>query len=490
MLPTIAIVGRPNVGKSTLFNVLTRSRAALVADQAGLTRDRIVGRAIINERPFFVIDTGGLDDEADAMVEQIAKQALQAISEAQFVLFMVDGRDGLTAADENIAMKLRQFNKPIHIVVNKAEHLNPTTVSAEFYRLGFQALHVISASHRFGIAALLDSIDESVPDDTLDEEESEALEEADEFFDEDSEDGLTVQKTFEEQDNRISIAFVGRPNVGKSTLVNRILGYERVIAFDQPGTTRDSVYIPFERNGVDYTLIDTAGIRRKARVDNMIEKFSILKTLQAIDDADVVIMLMDAREGMTDQDANLLGEILESGAGLVIAINKWDHLPPYEREQVRHSLSRKLHFIDFAKIHFISALYGSGVGDLFKSIKKAYDSANIQVATSRLNQILEHAVVAFPPPLVRGRRIKPRFIHQGGVQPPTFVVHGNQVESTPDSYKRYLINTLRKEFNLQGTPIEIEFKQGDNPFAGKRNMLTPRQIRKRKRLMKHVKGFS
>ncbi len=467
MLPVIAIVGRPNVGKSTLFNVLTRSRDALVIDEPGMTRDRKFGRGHLGEQSFLVIDTGGLGEDEDAIVNHITQQATIAVQEADAVLFVVDARQGLTAADEAIAQRLRQSNKPVYLIVNKTEYLQSATVSAEFYSLGFSPLMPISATHRHGVSDMLEQVLGDIPEEALWRDVPEAF--------------------AEESEDSIRIAIVGRPNVGKSTLVNRLLGYERVIAYDKPGTTRDSIFVPLERDGQHYTLIDTAGVRRRSKVHEVAEKFSIVKTLQAIEDTNVVIMLMDAREGMTDQDAGLLGEILTAGRALVIAINKWDGLSAYDREQVRYNLERKLHFIDYAKVHFISALHGSGVGLLFDSVKQAWRSASEQIGTSRLNQVLEDAIASHPPPLVRGRRIKPRFIHQGGTCPPTFVLHGNQVTSMPDSYKRYLTNIFRQVFKLEGTPIRLDVRQGENPYAGRKNTLTPRQEYSRKRLMKHVK---
>lgn len=461
MLPTFAIVGRPNVGKSTLFNILTKTRNAIVANEPGLTRDRQLGRGHIGTHEYWVIDTGGLEGEADAMGKLITQHAGLAIQAAQSVLFLVDGRSGLTAADENIAVHLRQFNLPIHLVINKAENLRPELVSAEFQQLGFEKIHTISATHRWGIESLMESVLTPFPSRS---EEVEILAAATE----------------------IKIAIVGRPNVGKSTLVNRLLGYERVITFDQPGTTRDSIFISFERDGQSYTLIDTAGIRRRAKVEATIEKFSIIKALQAIDAAHVVIMVLDAREGITDQDAHLLGHILASGRALVIAVNKWDGLESYHREQVRYHLSRKLHFVNFAQTYFISALHGSGVGQLFKVINTVWQAAHQQINTAQLNQVLRQAIKSHPPPLVRGRQIKLRYIHQGGHHPPLFVIHGNQVKALPAAYQRYLINTFREVFALVGTPIRLELKLGNNPYEDHKNTLTPRQQRKRQRLLQYV----
>jgi len=460
MLPTITIVGRPNVGKSTLFNALTKTRDALVADQPGLTRDRKIGRGRVGGRDYWLIDTGGLSEEGDPILEHITQQALLAVQEADCVLFLVDGRADLSAADESLAQNLRQSNTPIHLVINKTEGLQKELVSAEFHRLGFGEIHAISAAHRRGIDTLMEKVLSAFP---------------------------KMQPDNSPDDTSIKVAIIGRPNVGKSTLVNRMLGYERVITYDQPGTTRDSIFIPFEREGQLYTLIDTAGVRRRTKVFETIEKFSVIKALQAIEAAHVVIMLLDAREGMTDQDANLLGNVLDAGRALVIAVNKWDGLDQSQREQVRYNLSRKLHFIDFAKIHYISALHGSGVGNLFGSVKAAWNAAHRQIKTPRLNQILQEAVMAHPPPLIRGRRVKLRYVHQGGHNPPLFVIHGNQVNSLRGAYKRYLINTFREAFALEGTPIGLEFKQSENPYEGRKNTLTPRQRKKRQRLMQHVK---
>ncbi|BAP56555.1 GTP-binding protein EngA [Thioploca ingrica] len=462
MLPTFAIVGRPNVGKSTLFNVLTKTRNAIVANEPSLTRDRQVGRGHIGTHDYWVIDTGGLEGEPDAMNELITQHAWLAIQEAQGVLFLVDGRSGLTAVDENIAGQLRRFNIPIHLVINKAENLLPELVSAEFQLLGLENIHTISAAHRWGIDSLMESVLAPFPPSS------------NEAADISAEEG-------------IKIAIVGRPNVGKSTLVNRLLGYERVITFDQPGTTRDSIFVPFEREGQRYTLIDTAGVRRRAKVFETIEKFSVIKALQAIEAAHVVIMVLDAQEGMTDQDAHLLGHILTSGRALVIAINKWDGLEPSHREQVRYHLGRKLHFVNFAQIHYISALHGSGVGQLLGAVNTAWQAAHQPINTAQLNQVLHQAIKNHPPPLVRGRPIKLRYIHQGGHHPPVFVIHGNQVNALPDSYQRYLINTFREVFALAGTPIRLELKSGTNPYEDRKNILTPRQQRKRQRLLQYVK---
>jgi GTP-binding protein len=466
MLPIIAIVGRPNVGKSTLFNALTKTRDALVANQPGLTRDRKFGRGHTGENDYWLVDTGGLSGENDAISEHITQQVLLAIKESDYILFLVDGREGLTAADETIAETLRPFNIPIHLVINKTEDLQQELVSAEFHRLGFEKICTISSAHRQGIYSLIENVlSDITPEQTK----------------------TPPNDTTDISTKSIKIAIIGRPNVGKSTLVNRMLGYERVITFDQPGTTRDSIFIPLERDGQLYTLIDTAGVRRRANVSETVEKFSVIKALQAIESAHVVILILDAHEGMTDQDANLLGTVLDSGPGLVIAINKWDDLEKSHREQIRYHLTRKLHFIDFVKIHFISALHGSNVGNLFGSVNAAWQSAHQQINTGRLNQVLEKAITKHPPPLSRGRRIKPRYMHQGGHNPPLFVIHGNQVKALPESYQRYLTNTFRKVFKLEGTPIHLEFKQTENPYKDRKNKLTPHQRKKRQRLMRHVK---
>lgn len=474
MKPVLALIGRPNVGKSTLFNRLTRSRDALVADFPGLTRDRQYGTGTLFEREYLVVDTGGLTDQKEGIDQQMAKQTLAAIEEADALLFLVDGREGLNAGDEQIAKHLRQTGKPVFLLVNKIDGVDADQVASEFYGLGFTEVHKIAAAQNRGISSMMEAVLEHFPDDELENDES--------FSDDETE-------TSEEDDQRIRIAIVGRPNVGKSTLVNRILGEERVIAFDQPGTTRDSIFIPFEReDGRQYTLIDTAGVRRRSRVNETIEKFSVIKTLEAIRAAHVVVMVLDAHDVIADQDAHLLGLILDEGKGLVLAINKWDGLQNDERDYIKHQLSLKLTFLDFAERHFISALHGSGVGLLYKSIHEAYESSMLKVPTSRLTRILETAVSLHQPPMSVGRRIKLRFAHQGGSNPFTVVIHGNQTEKLPAAYKRYLINYFQKTLNIKGTQIKLEFKTGDNPFEGKRNTLTPRQQHKRKRLMNFVKN--
>lgn len=461
MKPVIALVGRPNVGKSTLFNCLTRTRDAIVADYPGLTRDRQYGTGKVGDRPYLVVDTGGLSGDENGIDGVMAQQALLAIQESDAVLFMVDAQAGMTAADENIARFLRQTGKPVTLVINKSDRINVEVAGGEFFTLGMGEPVAIAAAHNRGVRSLINEVLDQFP-------VEEGAEEA-------------------EDEEEISVAIVGRPNVGKSTLVNRILGEERVVVFDMPGTTRDSIYVPFERDGQRYTLIDTAGVRRRSRVNESIEKFSVIKTLQSIADANVVIMVIDAREGISEQDAHLLGFVMDAGRALVIAINKWDGLSQEQKERVKHELMVKLPFLDFAKTHYISALHGSGVGNLFASVQKAYQSAMRKLSTPELTRLLESAVQQHQPPTVQGRRIKLRYAHQGGRNPPLIVIHGNQTEHVPGSYKRYLENLFRKQLKLEGTPIRIEFKAGANPYEGKKNQLTTRQIARKKRLVKFVK---
>ncbi|MBL1276114.1 MAG: ribosome biogenesis GTPase Der [Ectothiorhodospiraceae bacterium] len=460
MKPVVALVGRPNVGKSTLFNCLTQSRDALVADQPGLTRDRKYGEGRVGDYPYLVIDTGGLSGEKEGLDELMADQSWLAVEEADLVLFMVDARDGLMAGDHEIAKRLRTSNKPVHLVVNKVDGAELAVVIADFYQLGLGNPLGITASQRGGVRDLMAEVLPELPESEFEEEE----------------DNLGIK-----------IAIVGKPNVGKSTLINRILGEERVLTFDMPGTTRDSIFVPFERRGERYTFIDTAGVRRRKKVHDKLEKFSVIKALQAIERAHVVVLVIDAHEGISDQDAHLLGFVLDEGRALVIAINKWDGLETSERERVKYELGRKLQFVDFAKLFFISALHGTGVGDLFKPIQKAYASATRQFTTPELTRILERAVENHQPPLVRGRRIKLRYAHQGGRNPPMIVIHGNQTKDVPDAYRRYLQNVYRKALQLEGTPVRIDFKTGVNPFEGRKNKLTKRQIDKRQRLKKFVK---
>lgn len=464
MKPVIALVGRPNVGKSTLFNRLTRTRDAIVADMPGLTRDRQYGDAKYDDHEFIVIDTGGITGDEEGIDAYMRDQSLQAVEEANVVLFLVDAHTGVTAADEMLAKHLRTRQKPLMLVVNKIDGQNQDIVMADFYSLGVGAPLGIAASHGRGISRLMDSVFECL---SLPEPEPETEEEA--------------------AEKGIKMAIVGRPNVGKSTLVNRMLGEERVIVYDMPGTTRDSVYIPFERQGKRYTIIDTAGVRKRGKVNETVEKFSVIKTLQAVEDANVVVMVLDARENIVEQDLHLLGFVLETGRSLVIAINKWDGMDADSKERIKSELERRLVFVDFAKIHFISAKHGTGVGELYGSIEKAYKSAFTKLSTPYLTKVLEDALADHQPPMAGGRRIKLRYAHMGGSNPPLIVIHGNQTDRVPRSYRRYLENTFRRVMEVEGTPIRIEFKTGSNPFAGRRNKLTPRQEYKKSRMISHHK---
>jgi GTPase len=487
MIPVIALVGRPNVGKSTLFNRLTKTRDALVADFPGLTRDRKYGKAHIQGHEYIVIDTGGIDGSEEGVENHMAEQSLLAIEEADIVLFMVDARAGLLPADYAIAQHLRSRQKPTFLVVNKTDGLDADSVTGEFYELGLGEVYPIAASHGRGVTALIDHV--LTPIFGLDRVDDEQI--TDTLYD-----GVYVQPSDEalaqEQqalaDLPIKVAIVGRPNVGKSTLTNRILGEDRVVVYDMPGTTRDSIYIPMERDEREYVLIDTAGVRKRGKVTETVEKFSVIKTLQAIEDANVVLLVIDAREGLSDQDLSLLGFIINSGRSLVVVVNKWDGLSLEVKENVKSVLDERLDFVDFARIHFISALHGSGVGNLFESIIEAYDCATKRVSTSLLTKIMHMAQDDHQPPLVRGRRVKLKYAHAGGYNPPIVVIHGNQVKELPDSYKRYLMNYYRRSLKIMGTPIRIQFKEGENPFEGRKNTLTPTQLRKRKRLLQHIKG--
>lgn len=462
MIPVIALVGRPNVGKSTLFNRLTKTRDALVANYPGLTRDRKYGEGEMHGRKFMLIDTGGITGEEEGIDTAMAEQSMLAIDESDAVLFIVDSRDGLTPTDRQLAKYLREKERKVYLVANKIDGINPDIATAEFFELGLEDVYPTTATHGRGVKSLMESVLEPFPEIDVDAED-------------------------EEKDRGIKIAVVGRPNVGKSTLVNRMLGEERVVVFDMPGTTRDSIYIDYEREGKKYTLIDTAGIRRRKNVKLSVEKFSIVKTLQSVSDANVVVLLIDAHEGLVDQDMHLMGSAIDAGRAIVVAINKWDGLETDSKDWIKSELKRRLRFVDFADIHFISALHGTGVGHLYESIENAYSSATDKLGTNRLTKILEDAVVVHQPPLVRGRRIKLRYAHAGGQNPPVIVIHGNQVDDIPNHYTRYLEKTFRRELDLHGTPIRVEYRSSDNPFAGKKNKLTSRQVSKKRRLMKHVK---
>ena len=497
--PVVALVGRPNVGKSTLFNRLTRTRDALVADFPGLTRDRKYGQAHISGYDFIVIDTGGIDGSEEGVEEKMAEQSLLAIEEADVVLFLVDARAGLTPADIGIAHYLRQRqNKTTVVVANKTDGIDADSHCAEFYQLGLGDIAQIAAAQGRGVTQLMEEVlaplaAQMNEESAVENEEDSEQDEWDQDFDfSDENDTALLDEALEEEsqepeDKNIKIAIVGRPNVGKSTLTNRILGEDRVVVYDLPGTTRDSIYIPMERDGQHYTIIDTAGVRKRGKVHLTVEKFSVIKTLQAIQDANVVLLTIDAREGISDQDLSLLGFILNAGRSLVIVVNKWDGLNQEIKDRVKSELDRRLDFIDFARVHFISALHGSGVGNLFDSVKEAYACATQKMTTSMLTRILQMATDEHQPPMMSGRRIKLKYAHPGGYNPPIIVVHGNQIDRLPDSYKRYLSNYYRRSLKIIGSPIRILFQEGSNPFAGKRNKLTPNQLRKRKRLMKFIK---
>ncbi|MCM5704357.1 ribosome biogenesis GTPase Der [Larsenimonas salina] len=440
MNPVIALVGRPNVGKSTLFNRLTRSRDALVADYSGLTRDRHYGNGELGSKPFTVIDTGGISGDEQGIDAVMAEQSLLAIDEADIVFFMVDARAGLMPADEAIANHLRMNQKKTWLVVNKSDGMQEEIATSDFWTLGLGDPIAIAAEHGRNVSQLIEHVLEPYPE---------------------QEDLLHPEL---DNDQGIRIGVVGRPNVGKSTLVNRMLGEERVVVFDQAGTTRDAIEIPFERRGKPYVLVDTAGIRRRKNVTEAAEKFSIIKTLDAIKQCNVAIVVLDARTGLVEQDLHLLDYVLSTGRALVLAVNKWDGLESEAKEKMRSELKRRLGFADYADMHFISALHGTGVGDLYPSITRAFKSATARWSTNRLTTLLQDAVGEHQPPLVRGRRIKLRMAHQGGSNPPIIVVHGNQVDALPDAYKRFLINTFRKVLKVRGTPIRFEFRANDNPY--------------------------
>lgn len=441
MKPTIVIVGRPNVGKSTLFNRLTRTRDAIVADVPGLTRDRHYGEGRVGMKPYLVVDTGGLEPtDAVGVYREMARQTRQAVDEADSVLFLVDGRQGVVPQDIAIAAELRKTGRRILLVVNKTEG-GARAASAEFHELGLGDPLPISAAHGDHVSDLMDIALADYPH---------------------------AAKDGEDREQAPRIAVVGRPNVGKSTLVNAVLGEQRVVVFDEPGTTRDSVYIDFERAGKHYTLIDTAGVRRKGRVVEAVEKFSVIKTLQSISDANVVVLVLDAQQQISDQDAHIAGFILEAGRALVVAVNKWDGLPEYEREQIKVHLVRKLDFLSFARLHFVSALKGQGVGAVMRSVDAAFEAAMAKLSTPRLSRALAAAIARQQPPRVGMSRPKLRYAHQGGSNPPRIIIHGNALEKVPDSYRRFLERFFRDTFKLQGTPLRVEFKSAQNPFERKR----------------------
>lgn len=440
MLPVFAIVGRPNVGKSTLFNYLTRTRDALVADEPGVTRDRLYGNAQFEGRDYIVIDTGGLEADNEGVFTLMASQVRVAVTEADVVFFVVDGKAGINASDELIAQELRRNKKNIIVLVNKIDGRPTTDIISDFYKFGFSEVYGIAAANGQGIYEVLENVFETLPAAEAQEEKSSEI-------------------------PSIKLAIVGKPNAGKSTLINRILGEERVVVYDEPGTTRDSIYIPFIHNDIHYTLIDTAGVRRRTKIHDTVEKYSVVKTLQAIRSANVVLMVFDAREGISEQDMRLLSFIIDAGKSLVVAINKWDNLPKEQREIVNSEISRRLGFVDFARLHYISALHGTGVGNLLPSVLEAYHAATKILETSELTSLLEAAIQQHQPPLVNGRRIKLRYAHSGGNNPPVIVIHGNQLKKLPGSYHRYLINFFRNALNLVGTPIRIILKTGANPYS-------------------------
>jgi len=437
--PTLVLVGRPNVGKSTLFNRLTKTRDALVADMPGLTRDRHYGHGRLGTKPFLVVDTGGFEPQAKTgIVQEMARQAEAAIAEADVILFMVDARAGLTPQDKVIADLLRRSGRSVHVVVNKAEGMDRAVVAAEFHELGIGEPRVISGAHGEGVRELLDLALEPFGETAVGEEG---------------------------QGPRVAIA--GRPNVGKSTLINALLGEDRVIAFDMPGTTRDAIEVPFERNGRQYTLIDTAGLRRKGRVFEAIEKFSVIKTLQAVEEANVVVLMVDASQDISDQDAHIAGFCIEAGRALVLAVNKWDAVDDYRRERIKQDIARKLNFLGFARIHYISAKEGQGIAGVLASVDKAYAAAMAKLPTPKLTRVLQAAIQKQQPPRHGNFRPKLRYAHQGGQNPPIIVIHGNALDHVPDSYTRYLEKTFLEAFRLQGTPLRIQYKSARNPYADK-----------------------
>jgi len=462
MLPVVALVGRPNVGKSTLFNVLTRTRDALVADMPGVTRDRHYGICRLTEQQFVVVDTGGLADVEEGLAGLTARQVRLAIDEADVVVFVVDARDGLLPTDQTILEGLRRTSKPVLLAVNKTDGLDESVALADFSRLGIADPLPIAASHGRGMLGLLAALEAVLPQ-------------------------MEPEPPSDADTSGVRVAIVGRPNVGKSTLVNRLLGEDRVIVSEVAGTTRDSIRVPLERDGRKYTLIDTAGVRRRSRIDDSVEKFSVIKTLQSVEAANVVIMMIDANEGVTDQDAGLIGHVLDAGRALVLAINKWDGLGKYEREQCRNSLARKLEFVAWAAQITVSALHGSGIGELMKAVNRAYAAANRKLTASELTRALEAAYAAYQPPLVRGHAPKLKYAHPGGSNPPTIVIHGSRTRHLAQAYRRYLENFFRKRYKLEGTPVRLDFAESDNPYAGKKNVLTEGQQKRRQRVIRNAK---
>ncbi|MEP1740946.1 MAG: ribosome biogenesis GTPase Der [Kangiellaceae bacterium] len=466
MLPVIALVGRPNVGKSTLFNRFTRTRDALVADLPGLTRDRQYGHATFSDQPFIIIDTGGITGGEVGVDGLMAEQSMQAVKEADITLFIVNAREGLTPTDESFAQQLRAENKKIHLVVNKVDGLDQNTVLSDFYSMGFESISAIAAAHGRGVNRLIDDVIFPAVADLLKSNQAEQLEDS-----EDKGDSTKGPK----------LAIIGRPNVGKSTLVNRMLGEERVVVYDMPGTTRDSIYIEMERREKQYTLIDTAGVRKRGKVHEAVEKFSVLKTLQAINDANVVVMIFDAREGITEQDLNLLGFAIDAGRSLVLGVNKWDNMSEDKRNDVKEAIARRLYFADFARIKYISALHGTNVGHLWEAVDEAYAGARVTMSASKLTRILELIVSKHQPPAKGRFKAKLRYAHPGGHNPPRIVIHGNQTKSLPKSYIRYLEKGFREALKIVGTPIKFELKESANPFEGKKVKVTKELMEKSRR---------
>jgi GTPase len=463
MLPVIAIVGRPNVGKSTLFNTLTQTRDAIVADVPGVTRDRQYGYGRLGRVPYVCIDTGGLVENPSGMDALMRIQTEHAIKEADRLIFMADARAGLTPQDQFFARELRRSGKPVFLAVNKAEGLDAAIAAADFHSLGLDEPHAIAATHGYGCEDLMDVVLEGFVAPPAQDEEPE--------------------------DGRIRIAVIGRPNVGKSTLINRLIGDERLITSEVAGTTRDSILVPFERDGRQFTLIDTAGVRRRAKIDDEVEHLSVSKTLQAIAEAHVVVMVVDAQDSIGEQDASVLGLALSRGRALILAVNKWDNIPQEQREDIRRLLTLKIHFVPFAPLHFVSARHGTGVGELVASMVRAYEAAMRQMKTPMLTRVMEEAMVQHQPPIVRGRRIRLRYAHQGGRNPPRIVVHGSQAAHVPESYKRYLANVFRDKFDLFATPVAVEFRSDVNPYVGdkpkeKRGLKTSNKERRERRISK------
>ena len=463
MLPVVALVGRPNVGKSTLFNALTRSRDALVADRPGVTRDRHYGVCRLGASPFVVVDTGGLSGH-DADIDVLtARQVRLAIAEATVLVLVTDAREGLLPQDRSVLDELRRSGKPLLIAVNKTDGLDEQDALAEFAALGIAATLPLAAAHSRGLEGLLDALAGHLPPAAGTEAEAVV-------------------------DAGVRVAILGRPNVGKSTLVNRLLGEDRLVVSAVAGTTRDPIRVPLERDGHRYVLIDTAGVRRRGRVEDALEKFSVIKTLQSLEAAEVAVLLIDASEGITDQDLALIGHVLDAGRALVIAANKWDGLDAYQRQQCRSGLERRLDFVAWSKTVFVSALHGSGLRELMRAVDRAHVASTRELTASALTRALEQAYAGHQPPLVRGHAPKLRYAHPGGRNPPTIVIHGSRTAHIADSYRRYLENFFRKRFKLEGTPVRIEFQDGENPYAGRRNVLSERQQQKRRRLLQHVRG--